>query len=1247
MVSSTRKKKSNLASTTNKKTKKYFSLNDISYNTIRSTKKTKKQSYKSILSNKTRKSSKGKMTEISKRDEDYDADDDADENEDPTSHKIKTIDPEYLLQSIKSIKSINITDIKDENIKKLTLLLAELEELILETDDEEIIFDMFKKIEDIRIKIAKKHIDYEKYPSILNPKFNKYLLENEEFEIFKIPVRTDDINKIYGKHEETTILGINKPISKYFKHSPTQQFLRNFMSPQTPYRSLLIFHGTGVGKSCTAISIIENLKTIINTNDKKITILKPNEIRKQIFNFKNNMNHENLENQCTGSEYVNLIKNRELVANCLDNNTDCEQLELRIKKKINQFYEFNTYEKWARAMKNEIYKNFKNKRDEYKHKIYVIRKLFDNSVLVIDEAHHMNDENSDGKTVAKILRDILIYSRNMRLILLTATPMYDKARHILSLINYMLINDKREPIRKKIFDENDTLLKGGLEILKEKTTGYISYLRGNNPFDFPFSIGAELNIPKQIFDINNYPEIPPYFEKSKYKMQFLKIIDCKMQKHQREAYEYSIEIGRKVGTFGSPDEQISNMVFHNIKDVGYNLEQTYGEEGLNSVLVKKKVGKKTVYKFTDDEIGKRFRLPELYNYSCKIAKIIENINISSEYGPVLIYSRLVPSGLKPLMLALEMNGYLPYRNHATPYISSEHKYEKYRGDYIIKTGSKEDLPISENDFEKYIKLGIKMTEEKNVKIMIVTMAGAESFSLFGYREVHILDPHYNLSVVEQVIGRTIRNGSHAHLPIEERNVSIYMYAATLPQVETTDLYKYRLSEKKAITTGIIEKMLKENAIDCELNKNGNYYSPELFPKSIDIITSHGKKIKYDIYDKPFSRYCHYLKDCEYKCICEDSKSSPKNQIELTHVEKLINNYIFRITDLILLNYQVLEKEIADILNIPEKHHQFINIAIEKINSSNKIIFDTRKNKGYIRRIGNFIKFIPIGYNFDDIEFIQQYINNKNYKRHVNLKEYINSLTTYYNKNILIEYNYDDATKDFAEKFKTVKSQNENDRFNFKMTDLEIYSILFICEIYEIKFLFIKNILLKVINGIATTTMEDILYKFIEQMNIIKVYDVFYNLEDSSIYGFVIANSTALQLYRYDKNSNNFIKDISNLKKVIEMKRNNYKNSNIKYSNIYGFIRYTIDDKPPVFKIFDAITGVKKSQTGIVCKTSVIPQIIKYINYIYNEKTNMTFKNLNKEILCHDMMILFLRYDTIQYKNQRWLFIPEEIHIINL
>ena len=52
------------------------------------------------------------------------------------------------------------------------------------------------------------------------------------------------------------------------------------------------------------------------------------------------------------------------------------------------------------------------------------------------------------------------------------------------------------------------------------------------------------------------------------------------------------------------------------------------------------------------------------------------------------------------------------------------------------------------------------------------MAGSEGLDFKFIRQVHVLEPWYNMNRIEQIIGRAVRTCSHKDLPFEERNVEI-------------------------------------------------------------------------------------------------------------------------------------------------------------------------------------------------------------------------------------------------------------------------------------------------------------------------------------------------------------------------------------------------------------------------------------------------------------------------------------------
>ena len=55
-----------------------------------------------------------------------------------------------------------------------------------------------------------------------------------------------------------------KLCKKSFELSPHQNFIRNFLSEYTPYNGVLLYHGLGTGKTCSAIGIAEETRKYMN-----------------------------------------------------------------------------------------------------------------------------------------------------------------------------------------------------------------------------------------------------------------------------------------------------------------------------------------------------------------------------------------------------------------------------------------------------------------------------------------------------------------------------------------------------------------------------------------------------------------------------------------------------------------------------------------------------------------------------------------------------------------------------------------------------------------------------------------------------------------------------------------------------------------------------------------------------------------------------------------------------------------------
>jgi superfamily II DNA or RNA helicase len=191
--------------------------------------------------------------------------------------------------------------------------------------------------------------------------------------------------------------------------------------------------------------------------------------------------------------------------------------------------------------------------------------------------------------------------------------------------------------------------------------------------------------------------------------------------------------------------------------------------------------------------------------------------------------------------------------------------------YSMITGDTRLSP--DNDFE--VK-GLTTEDNKDgnkIKVVLISKAGSEGIDLKFIRQVHILEPWYNMNRLEQIIGRAVRNFSHKDLPFEKRNVEIFMYGTILEnenKEEAADLYVYRVAEFKAVQIGNVTRVLKETAVDCIINHDQTNFTQEIMSATLkEPITqelSNGLVLNnFKIGDAPFSPACDYMATCNYSC----------------------------------------------------------------------------------------------------------------------------------------------------------------------------------------------------------------------------------------------------------------------------------------------------------------------------------------------------------------------------------------------
>jgi len=117
---------------------------------------------------------------------------------------------------------------------------------------------------------------------------------------------------------------------------------------------------------------------------------------------------------------------------------------------------------------------------------------------------------------------------------------------------------------------------------------------------------------------------------------------------------------------------------------------------------------------------------------------------------------------------------------------------------------------------------------EEVKILLISAAGAEGISIMNCREVHLMEPYWHEVRSQQVVGRGIRQGSHRLLPKEDRNVAVYRYLSTISNMtDTLDSIIYEQARKKQSSIDDFLGAMRESAVDCNLFHESNAIHPDI------------------------------------------------------------------------------------------------------------------------------------------------------------------------------------------------------------------------------------------------------------------------------------------------------------------------------------------------------------------------------------------------------------------------------------
>lgn len=559
-----------------------------------------------------------------------------------------------------------------------------------------------------------------------------------------------------------------------------QKLINHYFIKNKDHRGLLIFHGTGVGKTMLAVSIADMMK------DKyRVILLSAKSLQD---NFKKEI-----------KKYMKLISK-----------SDSE-----IKDSIENDYKFissnagNMLAQLSRLGKTQQELQFEKTLGEVVNKINL-----ENSLVIIDEAQNLFNGIVNGSKNASGFYQAVMKATNVKLIFLSATPIINDPFEVVPLFNmlrgFKVLPEDYDQFYKHYIDTEKIRIKNK-EKFKNRIFGLVSYK--GDWWNTGGVVKKDEIIKRDKFP-DQYPTKVEYIPMSSQQFSvYMNARDSESNvKKKRITVKNNLQKPKSDpgSTYRVLSRQVSNFLLPD--NVKIKRLDRYGFE-------------KYINKLSDKE------LKDLDTHSPKMKKMLENIK--KHPGLCVVYSSFVTGeGLNVFSKVLLSRGWKEY-NKSKKTVKSDKVFVFVTG----KVQPEDRTEIIKRFNSKNNKNG------DDINLMLLSGAGAEGLDLKNVRSIHIMEPYWNYARIKQIIGRAVRTYSHIDFKDpKDRTVHPYIYLSDYPKdfvfkptktkkfpEETTDVHLYHKSIKgKRLINKMYASMI-EASIDCSLHIKK---SPEEVQKKI-------------------------------------------------------------------------------------------------------------------------------------------------------------------------------------------------------------------------------------------------------------------------------------------------------------------------------------------------------------------------------------------------------------------------------
>jgi Type III restriction enzyme, res subunit/Helicase conserved C-terminal domain len=222
---------------------------------------------------------------------------------------------------------------------------------------------------------------------------------------------------------------------------PYQKIIRDYLKIETPYRGILVYHGLGSGKTCSSIAVAESLLTT-----SKVFVMVPASLEKNykeelqkcgdpiyaVENFwtvKPMSDEVRAEGKKLGISDKFMDRNNRIYTTTSGNEPNFESLSTQDKKAIReqisdlleQRFTFVRYNGLTRTNIPE----------------YTKEGMYDDSVVIIDEAHNLISRVINESEITGKLYDAIYNAKRCKVVALSGTPVINSPNEIAYMMNLL------------------------------------------------------------------------------------------------------------------------------------------------------------------------------------------------------------------------------------------------------------------------------------------------------------------------------------------------------------------------------------------------------------------------------------------------------------------------------------------------------------------------------------------------------------------------------------------------------------------------------------------------------------------------------------------------------------------------------------------------------------------------------------------------------------------------------------------